>query len=338
MRQVHLLGANRSYDRDEQTVAINQIVVLKGYSGGSYVVYDITRNQWGITYHLIQTETYAFHTSELIRPLSDKFGIGIYYDDKDPQFLDPMETAILLTKANEKKAEEEQKVKTEREERNRIAGIGAERLRCLIPQDAKAVIVGKLQHNESDSQRDYFDYSTSRTVILGFSTHQRNIFAEMRKVAGNFEGTAYLAEPNEDYENREAWSMGHGYYLGASKYSGWIIEKDPFGDRERFIENYAYTAGNEENIRLKVSCMEEKTGEISASEELVNLNLEIVEYSEKAIAVFGDTKPIKDVLKGLNGLFRANLTHKGERRAGWIYSKKQEEKVREVLTRCNASV
>ena len=28
MTKVHLLGANRSYDRDVQTVSINQIVVL----------------------------------------------------------------------------------------------------------------------------------------------------------------------------------------------------------------------------------------------------------------------------------------------------------------------
>ena len=72
----------------------------------------------------------------------------------------------------------------------------------------------------------------------------------------------------------------------------------------------------------------------TATADLSALSLEIVEYSEKAIAVFGDTKPIKDVLKGLNGLFRANLTYHGERRAGWIYSKKQETKVREALATC----
>ena len=33
MAKVHLLGANRSYDRDVQTVSINQIVVLEGYAG-----------------------------------------------------------------------------------------------------------------------------------------------------------------------------------------------------------------------------------------------------------------------------------------------------------------
>ena len=71
MTKVHLLGANRSYDRDVQTVSINQIVVLEGYAGGSYVVYDITRDPYGFTYHLVHTRTYDFSTSDLIRPLSE---------------------------------------------------------------------------------------------------------------------------------------------------------------------------------------------------------------------------------------------------------------------------
>ena len=37
MTKVHLLGANRSYDRDVQTVLVNQVVVLEGYSYDSYV-------------------------------------------------------------------------------------------------------------------------------------------------------------------------------------------------------------------------------------------------------------------------------------------------------------
>ena len=63
MTKVHLLGANRSYDRDIQTVSVNQIVVLEGYAGGSYVVYDVTHNQRGFTYHLVHTRTYDFNTS-----------------------------------------------------------------------------------------------------------------------------------------------------------------------------------------------------------------------------------------------------------------------------------
>ena len=332
MNKVHLLGANRSYDRDVQTVSVNQVVVLDSYD--SYVVYEVTRDKWGITYHLVNLRTYEFHTSDLIRPLSEKFGIGIYYDDANPRFLDPLETAALLTKAKEKKAEEEKKAKEVREEYERIAKIGTERLRPLVPTDAKAVIIGTLRVNECDSYTDYYDYSIARTVILGFSKHTRNLFSEMRKHAANFEGTAYLVEYNADYEHRENYSMGDGMYLGRNKYSGWTIEKEPICDLEKFIERYAHTAGDEANLCMKAPQRENEAQQPTATADLSALSLEIVEYSEKAIAVFGDTRPIKDILKDLNGLFRANLTYKGERRAGWIYSKKQELKVREALATC----
>ena len=333
MNKVHLLGANRSYDRDEQTVSVNQVVMLEGYSYDSYVVYEVSRSQWGITYHLINLRTHEFHTSDLIRPLSEKFGIGMYYDDANPKFLDPLETAALLTKAREKKTEDDRKAEEERQRNEHTAKIGAERLRPLIPLDAKAVIVGELRVSECDSYTDYYDYRIERTVILGFSTHTRNLFSEMRKYAANFEGTAYLAENDKEYEHRENYSMGDGMYLGRNKYSGWTISKERIYDLEKFIERYAHTAGDEANICLKAP-QRETEAQPTTSADLSTLNLEIVEYSEKAIAVFGDTKPIKDVLKGLNGLFRANLTYKGERRAGWIYSKKQETKVREALATC----
>ena len=333
MNKVHLLGANRSYDRDEQTVSVNQVVMLEGYSYDSYVVYEVSRSQWGITYHLINLRTHEFHTSDLIRPLSEKFGIGMYYDDANPKFLDPLETAALLTKAREKKTEDDRKAEEERQRNEHTAKIGAERLRPLIPSDAKAAIIGELRVSECDSYTDYYDYRIERTVILGFSTHTRNLFSEMRKYAANFEGTAYLAGNDKEYEHRENYSMGDGMYLGRNKYSGWTISKERIYDLEKFIERYAHTAGDEANICLKAP-QRETEAQPTTSADLSTLSLEIVEYSEKAIAVFGDTRPIKDILKDLNGLFRANLTYKGERRAGWIYSKKQETKVREALATC----
>ena len=59
--------------------------------------------------------------------------------------------------------------------------------------------------------------------------------------------------------------------------------------------------------------------------------LEIVDYSEKAIAVFGETKAIKDELKKLGGKFNPALKYNSEKRAGWIFSKKQADKVRALL-------
>ena len=334
MGQIHLLGANRSYDRNEQTVRENQVTIFEGYGNDNYVVYKVSRESRGFVYHLINMRTFEFHQSDLIRPLSEKFGIGMYYDSQYTTFLDPIETAELLTKATERKAEEERKAEAERQERERITAIGAERLQKLIPTDAKAVIVAHLEEDESDPYTDYFSSRTVRSVILAFSTHQRNIFSEMRKAARHFDETDHLAEENKDYEHRENWSMGDGYYLATHRRSGWKIEKDPIYTREQFINNYAYIAGKEENIQLKPSSagQQAEAEQETPTADLTKLNIEIVEYSEKAIAVFGDTKPIKETLKDLNGLFRANLTHKGERRAGWIFSKKQEDKVRATLT------
>lgn len=60
--------------------------------------------------------------------------------------------------------------------------------------------------------------------------------------------------------------------------------------------------------------------------------LEIVDYSEKAVAVFGDTKAIKEQLKELGGRFNPALNYNGGKRAGWIFSKKQADKVHELIT------
>jgi ribonuclease BN (tRNA processing enzyme) len=203
--------------------------------------------------------------------------------------------------------------------------IGRERFKAILPKDAQAVIIAEEQQDDSEPMTDYYGCHTTRTVILGFSTHKRDLFSEMRKYARNFEGTAYLAEQNAEYENREKYSMGAGYYLGARKYSGWIIRKEPFyGSQEQIIERYALIAGDEENICLKVQT------QANATPETVTGDFIIVDYSEKAIAVFGDTRPIKDQLKALGGRFNPRLTHEGEKQAGWIFSKELD--IRNLLT------
>ena len=57
----------------------------------------------------------------------------------------------------------------------------------------------------------------------------------------------------------------------------------------------------------------------------------IVNYSEKALVVFGDTRPIRDQLKALGGRFNPRLTHNEQKKAGWIFSKFKEQEVRNLL-------
>lgn len=81
----------------------------------------------------------------------------------------------------------------------------------------------------------------------------------------------------------------------------------------------------------KSSVKPEKVEEAKEVEAVTVEGLEIVDYSEKAIAVFGDTKAIKEQLKGLGGRFNHSLNYDGEKRAGWIFSKKQADKVKELI-------
>ena len=56
-------------------------------------------------------------------------------------------------------------------------------------------------------------------------------------------------------------------------------------------------------------------------------NIEIIDYSEKAIAVKGETKPIKEDLKKLGGRFNAKLTCG----PAWIFAKTKREALEAFL-------
>lgn len=60
------------------------------------------------------------------------------------------------------------------------------------------------------------------------------------------------------------------------------------------------------------------------------MKIEIVNYSEKAIAVFGDTREFKDSLKAY-GKWNRFLKRDGQVQPGWIFSKRYETEVSKLL-------
>jgi hypothetical protein len=331
MTQVlNLLFADKTHDAAKQAVEKNQIIQMNGYEDDRYVVHDITEGHGGLIYKLINLRTHKFGQCDLIRPLSEKFGIGYYYDDENPRFMNAFDVAILHSEAVGMEKQEQEERQRQRERNGQLQAVGRERLEAIVPAGVKSVIVAELHRDESEPMTDYYGYSTERTVILGFSNHTKDLFSEMRKYAGNFEETAFLAEDNRKYEHREKYSMGAGYYLGESKYSGWIVKKDKYyRDRESIINAFAITAGDEANV-----CAVQ--ADTSAKPETVTGDLTgdfvIVDYSEKALAVFGDTKQVKEQLKALGGRFNPKLTHERQKQAGWIFSKSKEQELRNLLT------
>ena len=68
-----------------------------------------------------------------------------------------------------------------------------------------------------------------------------------------------------------------------------------------------------------------------------NLNIQMGEYSDKSIIIYGDTKPYKDLLKELKGRYNSNLRVDGEKVSGWIFSKKHKEKLEKFIQHINGS-
>jgi hypothetical protein len=59
--------------------------------------------------------------------------------------------------------------------------------------------------------------------------------------------------------------------------------------------------------------------------------ISIVDYSDKSIAILGNTKKIKDELKRLGGFYNPNLKWKNKKMSGWIYQKSARKRVEEAL-------
>lgn len=60
-------------------------------------------------------------------------------------------------------------------------------------------------------------------------------------------------------------------------------------------------------------------------------DVEIVDYSARAIAVIGNTYDIKDQLKEIGAFFNRNLVINGKKTAGWILSKKKRAEVEKII-------
>ena len=93
-------------------------------------------------------------------------------------------------------------------------------------------------------------------------------------------------------------------------------------DKERAEED-----AREREFNAKYSTSTPKAEQPKKQEQPISGHFEIIDYSEKAIALIGDTKRISDKLKELGGRFNPKLSCG----AGWIFSKRKEQELRNLL-------
>ena len=93
-KYISLFGGTTT-DTTVQVVKENQIVIGYGpyMAMNRYVVYKMEHTADGYMYHLLNLETKKTDCTDILQPLSCQYGIGKYYDDKNPQLMDAFEVA-----------------------------------------------------------------------------------------------------------------------------------------------------------------------------------------------------------------------------------------------------
>ena len=264
------------------------------------------------------SESYFSHPfnnlDKYARPISEKFGIGFYYDLDAPRATDE-EISQAIERANQFIEEEKEEKKREEEEREQAREEVIKKYGSIFDQPSgkyrtDAVLVAK--HIRQDLAASFpgqkfsvrkTDYSTIWVEWKDGPTRE-----EVEQIAGKHQRNCTRDRWNDDlwdYEDSAFTSVFGGVdYL--------------FFNRETAPEN------REVSLYTKPEPKQNKTNK---PETIDAKGVKIIDYSEKAIAVVGDTRAIKDTLKTLGGRFNSHLTCG----AGWIFSKTKEATLREAL-------
>ena len=248
---------------------------------------------------------------EYCRPISEKFGIGFYYDLDAPRATDE-EIAQAIERANNFIKEREEEKNRAEEESTRAREEVIKKYGSIFDQPSgkyitDAVLVAK--HIRQDLANAFpgqkfsvrkADYSTINIEWQDGPTKE-----EVKQIAGKHER---ICTP--DRWNADLWEHNDTAFTSV------------FGGVD-YLFYYRETAPENRGISLytKPEPKQNKTETIEAK------GLQIIDYSEKAIAIVGETRAIKETLKTLGGRFNSHLSCG----AGWIFSKTKEATLRETL-------
>lgn len=251
---------------------------------------------------------------EYCRPISEKFGIGFYYDLDAPRATEE-EISQAIERANQYLKEEEEEKTREEEESKRAREEVIKKYGAIFDQPSgkymtDAVLVAK--HIRQDLSNAFpgqkfsvrkADYSTINIEWKDGPTRE-----EVEQIAGKHERIC-----SRDRWNDDLWDYNDTAFTSV------------FGGVD-YILYYRETAPENREISLYTK-PEPKQNKTTDTETIGAKGIQIIDYSEKAIAVVGDTRAIKDTLKTLGGRFNAHLTCG----AGWIFSKSKEDAIKATL-------
>lgn len=340
--RVYLFGAGMS----EKIYAVTS----EPDTRGAQKLVSMSANYDGDYFNPFQTiDNYA-------RPITKKFGIGFYWDDLNPDFLfESDEIAKAIEFANifeaERQRKADEKSRKDKEERENLPKLYP----YLTPnpkddtKTTKSNLVAMLKHTfpgiKFSVKKD--NYSTYNVEWTNGPTKE-----QVCKITNKFEDSenSYCGD-FRDYNpsNFNRVFGGFNYVFENRNISEDIltlaqqIPNRP--DEYHFQENVlykilskteipaGYTAARIERAEITCGSIEDfyrvafEIPEKAEAKPIETGTIQMVQYSEKAIVITGDTFPIKDTLKSLGGKFNKFLSCG----AGWIFPTSKAEEIKKAL-------
>jgi hypothetical protein len=291
---------------EEYKVEIGQILFTDGYENRhKRAVYEIDGN----TFKTVLLDGSKTKIDTHVRNYKKKFGIGVYFIEGET--ITPQEVNDLLIAAHEnmeldRAAKEAQDIINREQSKQR-----AEYLSQFVKADRRTTTniikkhVLKTWPTVSNVLVRTDVFSMGDSMDVSYTAPEK--IEELERFITNFkEGSFDSMTDMYEYDSNKHEIIVEGHILQTYKYVSC-----------KFIEGSAPAPV----LTIKQDTQTEKIE-----------GLELVDYSEKAVAVFGNTKPIKDELKNLGGRFNPNLTKEGSKVPGWIFSKNKLADLKNLLS------
>jgi hypothetical protein len=302
-----------------------------------------------------------FNLDKYARPYSKVFGIGVYYADNLETFDESLVLKCIELAKIEKARKQDEAVKIAEYNKNQVNNLPK-----LYPhlkanpiniKEEKANLVAELKKNFPTIK---FSVTKDGYSTIRIKWENGPTVAEVEAISDKFE--SYKSSYCGDY--RDPAPTNFNNVFGGFKYV--FTSRSQSADINALLPKMVELLGDyngkyPEQILYRIFCKmsipvnaynfdivatDIKCGSIEdfyiityllptkieeSKKETILGKFELVNYSDKALAIFGDTRPIRDKLKALGGRFNPCLTNKGQRVAGWIFPIAKQDQILSIL-------
>lgn len=365
-----MLGASGSMER-LQSVYLHRgtKIIAHGFAMcvQYFVIYDDKMNAVEIfngddvnadldEYELDKYFSELHHIDDTVRPISQRYGIGFYYDESgvlidDETINISLERAKVMEQFRKEVAERkdrESKEKTERLKKEysylqRIADKYSDHK--TVGANIRAELKRNFPTTKFSVRYKSFSGGDEYSITWQDGPTTKQVDAIVQKYQ-DMHPDAYSCGDYWDYEPSEFNHLygGVSYVMTSRTISAEALSKtkERFADltEENMVQynygieganSYAYTYARSIEDMIHWLARSIDWQEVAPKQEekhsAVCGDFEIVDYSDKSFAVVGDTKNIKDDLKRLGGRFNFRLSCG----AGWIFPKTKMDDVKALL-------